>query len=337
MRFGFKTQCAFVYAGIGTQWKTMGADLLNEQPIFRDIVECCDKEFAKFSNWSIVEEINRSANDSRIDDLLIAHPCNVAIQIGLSELLKSWGVTPHGVVGHSSGEVAAANIAGILSLKDAMHLVWQHCQLMSYIIGKGVLAHIGLPKEAVREILDSEESVVSSSIWISAINSPTATVVTGAADILTPLIKRLEEKRIFCRILRINIPYHSPIVEPFTPDLENAVSDIIIKNPVMPIYSSLRGGKPLDDDFGAKYWAEHISQPVRFAETIKAMLADGYTTFIEISPHGVLSGAIDECANKLNADVRQNLPVTAISTLKRFTDSNAALTDALALLVAGDN
>ncbi|MBF0377046.1 MAG: SDR family NAD(P)-dependent oxidoreductase [Desulfamplus sp.] len=327
-----KKKCAFVYAGIGTQWKTMGTDLFNEQPIFRDIVERCDKKFAKFSKWSIVEEINRSANDSRIDDLLIAHPCNVAIQIGLSGLLKSWGITPHGVVGHSSGEVAAANIAGILNLDDAMHLVWQHCQLMSYIIGKGVLAHIGLPKEAVREILDSEESVVSSSIWISAINSPAATVVTGAADILTPLIKRLEEKRIFCRILRINIPYHSPIVEPFTPDLENAVSDIIIKNPVIPIYSSLRGGKPLYNDFGAKYWAEHISQPVRFAETIKVMLSDGYKTFIEISPHGVLSGAIDECANKFNADVRQNLPVTAISTLKRFTDSNIALTDCLALL-----
>ncbi|MBF0573053.1 MAG: SDR family NAD(P)-dependent oxidoreductase, partial [Desulfamplus sp.] len=336
MRFGFKTKCAFVYAGIGTQWKTMGADLFNEQSIFKDIIERCDKEFIKFSKWSIVEEINRSANDSRIDDLLIAHPCNVAIQIGLSELLRSWGVTPHGVVGHSSGEIAAANMAGILSLEDSMHLVWEHCQLMSHIIGKGVLAHISLPKEAVREILDSEESFVSSSIWISAINSPTATVVTGTADILTPLIKKLEEKNIFCRILRINIPYHSPIVEPFTPNLENAISDFIIKDSVMPIYSSLRGGKPLAGDFGTKYWAEHISQPVRFAETIKTMLADEYTTFIEISPHGVLSGAIDECAkdyySNYHSVINQELPVISVSTLKRFTDSNVALTDCLALL-----
>ena len=341
MSSSVKAKCAFVYAGIGTQWKTMGADLLLDQPVFRDAIGRCDTEFAKFSDWSIIEEISRPESSSRIDDLLIAHPCNVAIQIGLGALLNEWQIVPHGVVGHSSGEVAAAYIAGILSLQDAMRITWRHCELMAKIIGKGVLLHIGLSAAEVKQRLESEPS----EIWIAAMNSPSATVVTGAADILAPLIRQLENKSVFCRILRINIPYHSPVVEPFINDLYNGICNLKTNPPHIPIYSTLRGGLALSDDFGARYWPEHIRQPVRFAETINAMLAEGYTTFIEITPHGVLGGAIEECANEFyNANIDSGHSVVnnrvstvlAVSTLKRLTAANVTLTDSLAVLAAAD-
>ncbi|MBF0112357.1 MAG: acyltransferase domain-containing protein, partial [Desulfamplus sp.] len=103
MDSSLKAKCAFVYAGIGTQWKGMGADLLQEQSIFKETLELCDSIFAQFAKWSIVEEISRCAESSRIDNLLIAHPCNVAIQIALTSLLKSWKIEPQGLIGHSSG------------------------------------------------------------------------------------------------------------------------------------------------------------------------------------------------------------------------------------------
>jgi len=334
MGSALKSRCAFVYAGIGTQWKTMGADLLKEEPVFRDAVESCDREFAKFSSWSIIEEISRSATSSCIDDLLIAHPCNVAIQIGLTTLLQEWHLVPHGVVGHSSGEVAAACTAGILSLKDAMLLTWCHCKLMANVIGKGVLVHIGLPVSEVRQLLKAE----SDSIWVAAVNSPSATVVTGASELLIPLIRRLEQQKIFCRILKIDIPYHCPAVDPFISEFHSGIRKLMPGKAKMPIYSTLRGGIAGPDDFGAEYWPEHISREVKFSQTVAVMLADGYRTFIEISPHGVLSGAIDECVIGFKG-LRSNLPassVMAIPTLKRFTDAKVALSDSLSLLAATD-
>ncbi|MBF0240945.1 MAG: SDR family NAD(P)-dependent oxidoreductase [Desulfamplus sp.] len=330
MDSSLKAKCAFVYAGIGTQWKGMGADLLQEQSIFKETLELCDSIFAQFAKWSIVEEISRCAESSRIDNLLIAHPCNVAIQIALTSLLKSWKIEPQGVIGHSSGEVAAAYMAGVLSLKEVMQLTYNHCQLMSNIIGKGVLLHIGLPEADVRQILKSDDNL-SNSVWIAAINSPSATVITGARELITNLSKKLEAKKIFCRILKIDIPYHSPIVEPFSSDFHRGIEDVKPKPAVIPIYSTLRGSLPKDDDFGANYWVKHIREPVRFSDAINSMLSDGYTTFIEISPHGVLSGAIEESAKSKHASV------VAISTLKRFTDSKESLTDNLSLLAeSGD-
>lgn len=320
---------AFVYSGIGTQWKRMGADLLETQPVFRNVVERCDKAFAQFSNLSIIEEINRPSAASRIDDLLIAHPCNIAIQIALSSLLKDWGLTPDAVVGHSSGELSAAHAAGVFSIQDTMRLTWNHCRLMSQIVGKGVLLHIGLPENSVREILKSE----SDNVWIAAINSPSATVVTGEMNIIADFANRLEQDRIFCRILKINIPYHSPIVEPFLDDLYNNIKDITPRSPLVKIYSSLRGSKALSQDFGARYWTEHISKPVQFEKAINSMLSDGYMTFIEISPNGVLSGAIEECGKRVS---ELSSSIIAVPTLKRFTDANECLTDSLAVLLKSE-
>ncbi|MGD9732146.1 MAG: SDR family NAD(P)-dependent oxidoreductase [Desulfamplus sp.] len=320
---------AFVYSGIGTQWKRMGADLLETQPVFRNVVERCDKAFAQFSNLSIIEEINRPSAASCIDNLLIAHPCNIAIQIALSSLLKDWGIVPDAVIGHSSGELSAAHAAGIFSIQDTMLLTWNHCRLMSEIVGKGVLLHIGLPENSVREILKSE----SDNIWIAAINSPSATVVTGEMDIIADFANRLEQDRIFCRILKINIPYHSPIVEPLLDDLYNNIKDITPRSPLVKIYSSLRGSKALSEDFGAQYWTEHISKSVQFEKAINSMLSDGYMTFIEISPHGVLSGAIEECGKRVS---ELSSSIIAVPTLKRFTDANECLTDSLAVLVKSE-
>ncbi len=344
MRCGSEKKIAFVYSGIGTQWKTMGADLLQSQPVFRNVVERCDKAFFKFSSLSIIEEINRPTSTSRIDNLLIAHPCNIAIQIGVSALLKDWGIVPDGVIGHSSGELSAAHAAGVFTIQETMHLTWNHCGLMSQIVGKGVLLHIGLPESSVREILKSE----SDNIWIAAINSPSATVVTGDMSIIADFAKRLEQDRIFCRILKINIPYHSPIVEPFLDDLYNNIKTINPSYPLVKIYSSLRGSTAIFQDFGAQYWTEHISQPVQFEKTVNSMLSDGYRTFIEISPHGVLSGAIEECCknfflyydstSKLHqaAKTESLSSVLSVPTLKRFTDADDCLTDSLAVLAKSE-
>ena len=318
---------AFAFSGIGAQWKGMGVELFNSEAVFRRTIKECDCIIGQHADWSLVEELTKGEAESRIEESLIAHPCNFSIQVALVALLRSWGVEPGAVVGHSSGEVAAAHTAGVFDLNDAIHIIWHHCLLMQKVVGKGCMAHISLPWDEVRDLAGDHLDRVT----IAAINSPKSTVLSGDVYILEELVAMFESRGSFCRMLEIDIPFHSPKVEPHREEFQRAISDIDIHSSKIPIYSSYRGEMAAAGDFTPSYWSEHIRQQVLFGSAVGAMIQDGYDAFIEIGPHPVLSVSIREVFEEQN-----RTDSLVVNTLRRGEEEKGELLRGLADLdVAG--
>ncbi|OQW99940.1 MAG: hypothetical protein BWK80_62380, partial [Desulfobacteraceae bacterium IS3] len=265
---------AFAFSGLGAQWKQMGAALLEKEAVFRDTLLECDRLLSRYTAQSLIEYIKVS----QMDCLEAAHRCTVAVQIGLVELLRSWGIEPKAVIGHSAGEVPAAYTAGILSLEDTIKVVWRHSLLIEKAKGKGKMLFIALPVSEVQDTILRQHKSLS----LAAVNSPKSTVLSGREE-LSEIKADLETKGIFCRLLRMELGFHSPQVEPYLSELKSALKDIRLQAPRIPIYSSFHGTfSTKTDDYNGVYWADHIRKPVQFAPAIQEMIADGYNIFIEI-------------------------------------------------------
>ena len=319
---------AFVFPGFGAQWKGMGAGLL-EEDVFQSTIRECDKRFSKYSGWHIEEEIRKPVDISRMDETLIGYPCALAIEIALTELLKSWGIVPDAVIGHSGGEVPAAYAAGALNLEDALKLIWNHTTIMKTEKGNGIMAHISLPAEKVEEILRGSSE--KNSVFISALNSSKATIVSGEREPIKKLVESLTRENIFCRMLETLAPFHTPLVQQYKKTFYNRIKSIRPGKVFIPVYSSYHGRLSSESDFDPFYWTGHMSENVRFAHGIRAMINDGYTVFVEISPHPILSKNIKEMI-----DDHGSGNGSIFGTLKRDEDEKQALLDCLAQLsIAG--
>jgi len=319
----FLGKTAFVFSGIGSQWKTMGAELYKNEPVFRQKIETCDTIFSQYANWSIVEEITKDQSVSRMHQSIIVQPCIFAIQAALFDLLRTWGIKPDALIGHSGGELVAAHCAEILNLDDAILLVWQHNLIMQQVIGKGKMLYIALPVQDLKDYLNQYFNNIS----VAAVNSPNATVLTGDEDILKQLIVIFEKKNIFCRLLKIDIPFHSHFIEPYMDKCRQSLTSIQVNPAAIPVYSSYRGAMHTDHDFDADYWTKHIREKVLFAQAIRAMIHDGYRLFIEISPHPVLSASIHECFHEYNI---KNYII--VDTLRRDENEKKSLLASMAVL-----
>ncbi|HLP48307.1 MAG TPA: beta-ketoacyl synthase N-terminal-like domain-containing protein, partial [Candidatus Kapabacteria bacterium] len=315
----------FAFSGIGAQWKTMGSELFKKERIFRHAILECDRVFGRYAGWSIAAELTRDEIQSRVEESLIAHPCNFALQVALVQLLASWGLTPGAVVGHSSGEVAAAFTAGILRLEDAVKVVWQQCRLMEKIIGRGAMLHISLPLAKVHDIVKNH----GEKIVVSSINSPRSIVLSGDTDLIRQLDEDFKKQNIFCRVLKIDIPYHGPWVQPYLEEFRAALRNIKLNPAALPIYSTLNGGPAQPGNYDASYWARHISEKVLFGPAVAAMIKDGCGVFIEIGPHPVISNAIQECCRDMHRD-----DSLVLGTLKRGEAEKKNLLDMVCALQA---
>jgi len=311
------TQPAYVFSGIGCQWISMGADLLHNEPVFHNAVQTCDAALLPLLGWSVIEEMTRPGDESRLKESAFAHPCIFALQVGLVNLLRSEGISPSAVCGHSGGEVAAAYAAGILSLQDAALLVFQHVELIRVLVGRGTMAHISLPWDDIRAMPGFDEEQVT----VAAFNGPEATVLTGNADSITLLVNHALHQNVFARVLHIEVPFHSPVIndclaafsEGIAPLSPNCITSV-------PIYSACTGTITDAATYDTGYWARHIRQPVRFVQAIESMLKDGYTRFLEIGPHPVLSEHIINTAEhvRVNAHILPTLQKD-ISGLEAFS------------------
>jgi acyl transferase domain-containing protein/protein-L-isoaspartate O-methyltransferase len=318
-------QVAFVFSGLGAQWQTMGSSLLTQNSTFQQIVAKCDRIFTQYADWSIIAELKKPPSQSRLEQSEIGHPCTFTVQLGIVALLRDWGIEPAAVVGHSAGEVAAAYVAGILSLKDALYIIWQHCQIMKKMGNEGQMTFIALPLNQIQ----AQMAEVPEKIQVAAINGPKSVVLSGTTG-LERWIKQFENQGVFCRMLKMDVAFHSSQVVPYVTEFNTALADINTNPPKIPIYSTVHGLLAQPDDFNANYWARHIREPVLFAAAIQQMITAGYDTFVEISPHPVLSGAIHEC---FQSDNQHDYCV--VDTLKREADEKLELLTTLAQLHQG--
>jgi acyl transferase domain-containing protein/acyl carrier protein len=285
------TEPVFVFTGMGPQWWAMGRELLADEPLFRSAIEECDALFAPLAGWSLVEELSAAEADSRMHQTDVAQSTNFALQVGLAALWRSWGIEPAAIIGHSAGEVAAAYVAGILSLPDAVRVIYHRSRLQHLTTGEGKMLAVGLSPEAVAPYLRQYEAQVS----IAAINSPDSITLSGDADALVKIEQAIKEQGAFVRFLQTEVPYHSPKMDRLKAELLEVLSDLQCHPAVIPIYTTVTGQLADDEAYNGHYWWENVRQPVLFAQAVKQAIADDHHVFLELGPHPVLARSILEC------------------------------------------
>ncbi|WP_437611746.1 SDR family NAD(P)-dependent oxidoreductase [Sorangium sp. So ce834] len=313
----------FVLAGQGSQWAGMGRELLAEEPVFRAVLERCEPLVQRHGGFSLIDELAATEATSRLDETFVAQPALFALQVALAELWSAWGVTPDAVIGHSVGEVAAAHLAGILSLDDAVRLVVSRGRVMQRATGLGRMAAVALPAEEAARALRGVEDQVS----VAAVNDPGSVVLSGDGAALRRVVKRLAQRKVHCRMLRVNYAFHSPQMAPFQQELLSAVGALEPRRPERPMYSTVTGAR-VDGELDLQHWADNIRAPVEFARAVEASIADGHDVFLEVGPHPVLSVHLRAC---LSSRAEQG---HVLASLQRGQEERRSLLRSLGALYA---
>ncbi len=298
---GRNRDVAFLFCGQGPQWYAMGRELLQEDASFAATIRECDGWLKSFgSQWSIEEEIQSEESQSRMGDTAIAQPAICALQIGLARLWISRGIVPKAVMGHSVGEIAAAHVAGVLSLEDAMRVIYQRGRCMSLASKSGGMLAVSMTVEESLQRLEKYDG----QIGIAAMNGPQSQTISGEKSQLELLSQELERDRIFCKFLRVNQAFHSFHMDSVQPDILRSLEGIQPRQAKMPIVSTVTGEWATGEQFTAEYWWDNIRQPVRFAEGTRKLLDSGLELFVELGPHPVLDSAVTESALASNKTVK---------------------------------
>ncbi len=284
----------FVYSGMGPQWWGMGQELMAREPLFRRKVEEYDAAFQKVSGWSILKEMLAGEEASNMARTQVAQPANFVLQAALTDLWASWGIKPAVVVGHSVGEVTSSYVSGILSLEDAMRVSFHRSRLQGSLAGQGAMLAVGLPEAEARAYLAGLEGQVA----IAAVNSPQAVTLAGHAEPLMALAKVFQEKGVFHRALKVEVAYHSPVMDPIEAELKASLQGLQPRAATVPCYSTVSGRLAQAGDFGADYWWANVRQSVLFAKAIDSITDQGHTSFLEVGPHPVVTSSVKEVLAK---------------------------------------
>jgi len=285
---GFRAKTVFVFSGQGPQWWGMGRELMQNEPVFRSVMETISALLQEYTGWSLTKELAASEQESRLAETEVAQPALFAIQVALAELWRSWGVVPDAVTGHSVGEAAAAHISGLLSLEDAVKVIYHRSRLMQKATGLGKMAAIDLTLEKLQELAGGYEDRLS----IGAHNSHTSYVLSGNEEALDAVLAKLKSRDVFHKKLPVNYAFHSPAMEPFKMELKEALQGLELQPMHIPLYSTVTGKVATQSDYGPSYWADNIRERVRFSEAIDLLIASGFNVFMEIGPHPVLKNYI---------------------------------------------
>ena len=288
-RPGLKPGIVFIFPGQGSQWAGMGRQLYEQETIFRETIQACDQAIRKYANWSVIDVIFADDSAERWDQIDVVQPTLFAIQMALAALWRSWGVEPEAVAGHSMGEVAAAAVAGAISLEDAARIIVLRSQLLKRVSGQGAMALIELSIEQSREAITGFEDRIS----IAVNNSPTSTVISGEPQAIDQILASMQQQNVFCRRIKVDVASHSPQMDPLWPELQSLLSDLQPESGKLPIYSTVTGGILEGHALDAAYWAKNLRQAVLFSTTVEQLARDGHTIFIEVSPHPILTHAIE--------------------------------------------
>lgn len=291
-----KRNIVFVYTGMGPQWWKMGRDLMESEPVFNKSMQECDTLFKKISGWSIVDELLKPEETSRIKETNIAQPANLVIQIALTRLLEHYGISPDAVVGHSVGEVASTYISGALSLKEALTVSYHRSRLQHETAGTGTMLAVGFSEKNIQETIKAYEDVS-----IAAINSPDSVTLAGKKESLEELQEKYEEMGVFHRLMTVEVPYHSPMMEPIKEELLMTLKNLEGKETSLDLYSTVTADKILGTEINNEYWWKNVREPVQFSKTMNALERDDYNVFIEVGPHPVLKNSMKECLKNSDA------------------------------------
>jgi acyl transferase domain-containing protein/NADPH:quinone reductase-like Zn-dependent oxidoreductase/NAD(P)-dependent dehydrogenase (short-subunit alcohol dehydrogenase family)/acyl carrier protein len=289
----------FIYTGMGPQWWCMGRELMEKEPVFRDVLMECDGYFVKVSGWSVFQALRADEKNSRMARTEVAQPANFILQIALTALWETWGIKPGAVIGHSVGEVSAAYVSGALSLKDAVNVSYHRSRLQATTAGQGggMLA-AGLREPDAIEVLKGFDRVS-----IAAINSPVSVTLSGDTAQLNAIAGKLSAANVFNRFLQVEVAYHSGQMDPIEKGLLASLDKLDPRPTRIPMYSTVTGDCIEGMDLDSGYWWRNVREPVRFAQGVRSLLLGGFKHFVEIGPHPVLGHSVKETAAEENTTV----------------------------------
>jgi myxalamid-type polyketide synthase MxaE and MxaD len=313
---------AFVFSGQGSQWLGMGRRVLDQEPAVRSALVRCDEAIRAHAGWSVLAELHAGAERSRLADIDVVQPVLFAMQVALAALWRAWGIEPDAVIGHSMGEVAAAHVAGALTLDDAARVISHRSRLMRRTSGRGAMATVELSVPDARRALAGIEHLVS----IAASNSSRSTVLSGDVVAVDALVRGFQAKDIFCRRVNVDVASHGPQMEPLRDELRVALAGLAPATGVVPLYSTVTGARIEGTALGAEYWTRNLRETVLFSTAVERARDDGHDVFIEISPHPILLPSIEH-------DVTEGGPdVVALPSGRRDDDERSVMLDSLGAL-----
>ncbi|VBA41960.1 Phthiocerol/phenolphthiocerol synthesis polyketide synthase type I PpsC [Mycobacterium attenuatum] len=307
----------FVYSGQGSQWAGMGQQLLTDEPAFAAAVAELEPSFVEqvgFSLQQVLAEGQPVAGDARVQ------PVIVGLQLALTRLWRVYGVEPDAVIGHSMGEVSAAVVAGALTPAEGLRVIAIRSRLMARMAGQGAVALLELDADAAARLLHTLPGVS-----VAGLLSPRQTVIAGPPAQVAAAITAVQQQNRFARRVNMQVASHTASMDPILAELRSALAGLAPKLPVIPLLSTVTDtGTPRLD---ADYWVANVRQPVRLSQAVAAAGQD-HTTFVEISPHPVLTQAITETlGTATHHHSIGTLRRDADDTLSFHTNLNAATTN----------
>ncbi|MFL6087549.1 MAG: type I polyketide synthase [Mycobacterium sp.] len=300
---GCRSGTVFVYSGQGSQWAGMGRRLLADEPVFAAAVAELEPVFVEQVGFSLQQVL---ANGESVSGDARVQPVIMGLQLALTALWRCYGVVPDAVIGHSMGEVTAAVVAGALTVAEGLRVIATRSRLMARLAGQGAVALLELDPQAAEALIVDHPGVS-----LAGFVSPRQTVIAGPVAAVDAVIAAVSKRNGFARRVNMEVASHTALMDPILPELRSALAGLTPKSPTIPFLSTVAdtaGPAPVLD---AEYWVANVRQPVRFSHAVTAAGAD-YGTFIEVSPHPLLTHAIGDTL----ADVHHH----SVSTLQRDTD-----------------
>ncbi|WP_327416912.1 SDR family NAD(P)-dependent oxidoreductase [Streptomyces sp. NBC_01233] len=303
----------FVFPGQGAQWVGMAAGLLESSPVFARRMAECAAALEPLVDWSLLDVVRGVEGAPGFERVDVVQPVLWSVMVSLAAVWRSLGVEPAAVVGHSQGEIAAACVAGVLSVEDAARVVALRSRALTVLSGRGGMMSVAQPVAWVRERIGAWEGRIS----VAAVNGPSQTVVSGDPEALDEFLAQAKEQGARARLVDVDYASHSAHVEELEDELARILDGIEARPGKVPVYSSLTGALLTDTGLmGAGYWYQNLRETVQFEQAVGELLAAGHHTFIEVSPHPVLTIGVQAALDEAGARG------AALGTLRR--DENEA-------------
>ena len=282
---------AFIYSGNGCQWRGMGRQLLTESETFRQTVFEIDKLFNQYADFSLIAELSATDESDRYDYTEIAQPTLFAIQVGITEIFKEHGITPIAVLGHSVGEVAAAWAAGILTLPEAVQVIFYRSHYQAKTKGSGGMSAVGMGANEILELIDKLNLPLLS---LAGVNSHRGVTIAGDVVQLAILETELNAHNTFYKRLPLDYAFHCSAMDSIEVGIRKDLAGIKNTSPKIAFFSTVTGEQIISEELSAEYWWHNIRKPVLFQQAVNALLEQEINVLVEISTHPILHSYLND-------------------------------------------